>query len=91
MGKDGNVWKVLRVLGKAQADTGWLWVGQIARLTGLHHETVRRIVNGELRCAIEKFDAEPLISQGLRIRPFRLREEVTAQSHWRWLKAMGKL
>ena len=66
MAKEKDVLKVLTALEKRQAEAGWSWLGQIAKLTGLHHETVRRIIDGCLFEAIEEFDAEPLIGEGLK-------------------------
>ena len=84
--------KVLLALGKQRSEgSDWTWVRRIAKECGLHHETVRRIIEGYLAEAIEVGDAEPLIGEGLRIRPIRLKDGVTAEGHFKWLKAMGKL
>ena len=87
-----DIAKVLRVLEKQQAaGTGWTWVRRIAKQSSMHREAVRRIVDGYLAEAIEVADAEPLIGEGLRIKPIRLKDGVTAKGHLKWLKAMGKL
>ena len=92
MASQSDLVKVLRVLEKQRTEgTGWTWVRRIARLTKLHPELVRRMIDGPLAEAIEFADAEPLIGEGLRIRPIRLKEAVTAKGHLRWLKAMGRL
>jgi len=92
MATEQEVLKVFRVLEEQRSEgSGWTWVRRIARQAKLHHETVRRIIEGYLAEAIEVGDAEPLIGEGLRIRPIRLKDGVKAEGHLKWLKALGKL
>jgi hypothetical protein len=89
---ENEVLKVLRTIEEQQqSDSGFTWARRVAKQSRVHPETVRRIIDGYLFEALEFFDAEPLIGEGLRIRPFKLKDGITAKSHFRWLKAMGKL
>jgi len=92
MVREGDVMKVLKVLEKQRTEgSGWTWLRRIAKQSGLHPETVRRVVDRYLAEAIEVADAEPLIGEGLRIRPIRLKEGVTAKGHLRWLRLTKKI
>jgi hypothetical protein len=92
MARLDDILKVLRVLEQQRAEgPGWTWVRRLAKQAKLHHEVVRRIVDGYLSEAIEVADADALIGEGLRIKPMRLKDGVTARGHLRYLRAMGKL
>lgn len=87
-----HVVRVLRFLVE-QRNIGaqYLWYGLVAKRLRMHHEVVRRIVEGYLSGAVEFVDVDPLLQLGLRIRPFRVKEDVSVEGYMKYLKTMKKI
>ena len=90
--KESQIVKILHVLVRAKKQgRDWLWIREIARLSKLHPEIVRRALDTDLREAIEEVDVEPLLAKGLRIRPVMLKDGITVRGYLRYLRAKGRL
>lgn len=73
---------ISRVFRALQEAGGWVWIREVARMTDLHPEQVRRVVDQDLREAIEEMNSP------VRLRLVRLREHISLERHLRYVRLM---
>lgn len=76
---------VIKVFKALEGAGGWIWVRELARRTKLHPEQVRRVLDDELREAVEE------MCLAIKLRPVRLKQGVTLKGHLRYLRLMKRL
>lgn len=62
-----NVIKIVKCLN--EAESGWLWIREIARRCDLHHKTVSRLIDKHLSMFIETQPMEPFNVHMMRLKP----------------------
>lgn len=62
-----NIIKIIKCL--KEAESGWLWIREIGRRTGLHHKTVSRLIDKHLSMFIDVQTMEPFNVKMIRLKP----------------------
>jgi len=77
--------RLQQVFGVLKRAGGWIWIREIARQVDLHPEQVRRLLDRALKDAVVEMDTP------FRLRPVRLKSNVTLQGHLRYLRLMKRI